>query len=440
LGIIYFYQKLEPLRLIILNLIKSERLKAIFNKWIVLPFFVSLAAQISTLPLTMHYFHKLSLISFFLNILVIPFIGFIVTLGFIFLSLSFLNTALAALLAAFMDALVQLLLNLVEGAANIPGAYFYIPRFSILSMLIYLSIVILIFNLTHKKLRRIFGIISLTLVIISLSISLFKPKPFNVIVLDVGQGDASLIATPMGKTILIDSGPGNKYLNVAQQAIYPVMNHLGTKHLDALFISHPHLDHMGGTFELLKYVSIDSAYLPPLSMRYKWNDSLKTVFTKNSIPWRNLNIGDKITIDYETRIYTLGPFPRFSKFRKASGHNLNNNSLILLVKHKDHSLLFPGDAEKEVERDLVIWGDILDSDLLKVGHHGSKTSSTENFLAEVSPDFSFISVGENNKFKHPSPLVLERLAKFNSRVFRTDKNSAVWFQLNNGKWRELDWR
>jgi len=257
--------------------------------------------------------------------------------------------------------------------------------------------------------------------------------------MDVGQGDASLIVTPQQKTILFDTGPGNKFSSSAKQAIFPVINHLGIKHLNALFISHPHLDHMGGTFDLLKYVTVDSVYIPPMVFNYKWYDSLKTIFSEKSIPCRILKIGDKVIIDNETRIYTLGPFPKFSKFRKPSGRNLNNNSLVLLVKHRKHTLFFPGDAEKEVERDLLIWGEILDSDLLKVGHHGSKTSSTENLLAQVTPDYSFISVGENNKFNHPSSIVVERLANF-SEVFRTDKNNAIWFQLNKGKWKKLNWK
>lgn len=440
LSIIYFYTKMEPFRQKVLGLVKSGKLRPRVNNWILMPFLVSLSAQIGTLPLTMHYFHKLSLISFFLNILIIPFIGLIVVMGFLFLAFAFISSVLAGLISNFLQWLIHVLTGTVEAAANLPAAFFYIPRFNLIAMLLYLSIVILIFNPGNKATRKIMAVVSTILLLFVFGTSLLQKPAFNLIIMDVGQGDAAAFFTPRGKAVIIDTGPASRKSSAARTAIYPVLNKFGTTHINALFISHPHLDHMGGTFDLLKYATIDSAYLPPMAISYKWNDSLLTAFSENSIPWRILKYGDRVIIDEETRIYILGPFPRFSNFKTVNGYNLNNNSLVLLVKHKNHSLLFPGDAEKEVEKQLLSWGDILDAELLKVEHHGSKTSSTAGFLSLVTPQLSFISVGYRNKFKHPSLQVVERLGQFGSRVFRTDENHALWFRLNGDKWKEVNWQ
>jgi len=196
---------------------------------------------------------------------------------------------------------------------------------------------------------------------------------------------------------------------------------------------------MGGTFDLLRYIHVDSTYVPPTGFSYKWNDSLMHALKKKAIPYRVLRLGDRVIIDKETRAYVLGPGPEFSNTKDPSGQNLNNNSLVLLIRFRDQSLLFPGDAEREAENSLIPWENFLKSDFLKVGHHGSKTSTTDPFFSLVHPRYASISVGEGNHFGHPSENVIRRLRNNGSKVFRTDKDRAIWFQIRNNKWKRVQW-
>jgi len=439
LSIIYFYEKLKWLRPKLLQPFKSHKIKFFVDKVILMPFLVSFSAQIGTLPLTMHYFHKLSLVAFLLNILVIPFIGIIVAMGFLFFLLAFLSPAFAAIYANFLELLINLLVNGIEAAANAPAAFLYIPHFSVLSILLYMTIIILVFNWKKESFRKVGITITALLTFILLVQSITQSRQLNLVIMDVGQGDAAFILTPQKKAILIDTGPSSRFTSSAQNAILPVLNNFNVSHISHLFISHPHLDHMGGTFGLLKYIEIDSAYIPPMQHPYKWNDSLLTAFADFSIPSRKLRFGDEVIIDDETRVYVLAPFPEFSNFTSNTGHNLNNNSLVLLIRHRENTLLFPGDAEREAEKNLVLWSRILKTDFLKIGHHGSKTSTSKDFLTLANPAYSSISVGEGNKFGHPSMMILDRLHLSGTEVFRTDKDKAIWFQLHDGEWKRIIW-
>lgn len=439
LSIIYFYEKLSVARNWLLNLIENKRIRTLVDKAILIPFLVSFSAQVGTLPLTMHYFHKLSVISFLLNIMVIPFIGLIVIMGFLFFFVILVNHAFAVLYSEFLEALIRLLINSVEAAAHSPAAFFYIPKFSLMGILLYGTLLFLLFNFRNRIFRKAAIALSLFLMLLMMTQTLVASRAFNLVIMDVGQGDSAFLLTPQKKSILIDTGPANQHTSAARNAILPVLNHFNTSTVNRLFISHPHLDHMGGTFDMLKYIDVDSAYLPYLTVSYKWNDSLMHVLDKKAIPYRVLHLGDKVVIDKETHVYVLGPDPRFSNITGTTGQDLNNISLVLLIKFREHTLLFPGDAERKAENFLVLWDSLLKTDFLKVGHHGSKTSTTDDFYSLVDPRYASISVGEGNRFGHPSASVIRRLTSGGTRVFRTDTEGAIWLQIRDGKWKQIDW-
>jgi len=423
----------------LLSHIQNERTRGIIRRWLVIPFLVSASAQLGTIPLTMYYFHLFSPISFFLNLIAIPYAGILVAGGFLFLGLSFLSQELAILSADLLSQLIDGLFKLVHFPLSIPGSYVMIPRFTPEGILIYASLLLLLVFWKQARWRNTFALTTILLGGFWISQTWLAEPTLNVMMLDVGQGDATLMTTPAGKVVVIDTGPANDYHNAADEALIPTMRYLGKRHIDYLFISHPHQDHCGGIFRLAEYATIDSCFLAPLPVAYPPYDSLCSFIQHHSLPFRYLHMGDEVRVDAATRIYVLGPPPHLTRFSDPTGDNINNNSLVLLVKHREATMLFPGDAEKEAEANLEMWGDLLKSQLLKVGHHGSNTSTTEDFLSLISPQIAMISVGAGNKFGHPDPEVIQRLRAYHVQVFRTDRQGALWFCWQRGKWKRVQW-
>lgn len=441
LSILYFYHRLSPLGAAFLNRFFREKHHHRLNKWLVTPFLVSLAAQIGTAPLVLYYFNIFSPVAFLLNLLVIPWVGLLTAGGFLFLALASFSETFAMLLGDLLTLFINALDIVVHFTAAIPGAYFYIPGLSIAGMLVYLFFVLALFHFHHTRLRFLYTTGFLLILGFILIQKTMTVKTLDLIAIDVGQGDALLLTTPAGKTIMIDTGPAGKDFNSADRAIIPLIQHLGLKKIDYLFLSHPHLDHIGGLFRLIDYARIDSVYLPTLfDMNYYWQDSLVTMLEASGIPRRFLSAGEIIPIDDATRVYTLGPFPVQSRLSEINGESINNNSLTFLLRHRTHSLLFTGDVETDAESYLLRWKTLLKSDILKVGHHGSETSTGEDFLAEVAPKFALISAGRNNRYGHPDHSVLQKLRGYDAHVLRTDLQGAIWLRLNREKWRVIDWR
>jgi competence protein ComEC len=248
------------------------------------------------------------------------------------------------------------------------------------------------------------------------------------------------VITPQGKQLLFDAGPASEKWDSGRDVIFPALQQIKRMHLNKVILSHAHADHLGGIFWLLNKVSIDSVYLPKLETSYFWQDSLLKKLQKSEIPFRFLLAGDILEIDKSSKIYILAPFPQFCKPLRPSGENINNSSIVSLFRTGSSTVIFTGDAEVTVEKELLRWGNLLDSDVLKLGHHGSITSSSKVFLKKVSPDIGLIPVGRKNRYDHPSDIVLSRLNSLNIRFFRTDRDGAVWLEMDDNRWRVKEWR
>ena len=239
--------------------------------------------------------------------------------------------------------------------------------------------------------------------------------------LDIGQGDASLIDFPNGEQMLVDCSEDARIL----EALGRVMNFYDNE-IDYLLITHPDSDHYGGCEEVLNRFKVKNIIYSGYQKTgdEAWNSFFEK-FTKNS----DLNY---IKIDHEqtmmissTSLHFLYPNhsleldSKIPNLNKKS--NVNNTSIVFELTYKDKEILFTGDMESDLENYLISnYGDILDTDILKVGHHGSSSGSGQNFLDIVTPEYSIISVGKNNKFGHPSLRVLKRLERVGTKILRTD--------------------
>lgn len=245
--------------------------------------------------------------------------------------------------------------------------------------------------------------------------------------LDVGQGDAAVLQTPGGKTILIDAGPvepWNEY-DAGRDVVVPFLEQQKIKKIDAAVMSHAHLDHLGGFAAVLEKYPVAVFYDPGLPHSTPEYQALLKLLLDKSVNYKIVRAGDALPLDPALEISVLGP-PRGT----PSGQ-LNDNSLVLRVRHGRAAFLFTGDIEKNGEGDLVEqFGKNLESRVLKAPHHGSKTSSTAGFLAAARPRLAVISCGAMNRYNHPSPVVLERYKKARVKIHRTDLQGPLQITSN----------
>ena len=249
-------------------------------------------------------------------------------------------------------------------------------------------------------------------------------KALHVDMLNVGQADATLIQYK-GKNMLIDTGDVDNRENLVKQ-----LKERNVKTLDIVVVTHPHGDHMGGMAALFKEFPIKQIYdngQPANTAMYR--SYLKNIKAKN-IPYKALKKGDTITLGDDVKFDVLSPGTPFTKENTpgvSTSGLTNDNSIVCKMIYGKFSVLFTGDAQKEVEDKLLqdYKGSALHADVLKVGHHGSKTSSSPAFIKAVSPKDATISCGVNNQYKFPHKPTLDTLKKYNVNVYRTDLNGVI---------------
>ncbi|MDP3792827.1 MAG: ComEC/Rec2 family competence protein [bacterium] len=249
------------------------------------------------------------------------------------------------------------------------------------------------------------------------SIASQKDGLLKVYFFDIGQGDAIFIETPSGQQILIDGGPDNKILQKLGEVI-PFYD----KDIDLVVVSHPHADHLAGLIEVLNRYEVKNmveAKENYVSSEFKaWQEAVNSENTIEieAISGKEIDLGNGVTLTI------LHPFKSVVGTETKTPHD---DGVVAILKYKSFELLLTGDMEAKVERRLIMEGYDLDSDVLKVGHHGSKTSTTEEFLSAVNPEMAVIQVGADNRYGHPTSEVLERLENYGIKVYRNDVDGDI---------------
>ncbi len=236
--------------------------------------------------------------------------------------------------------------------------------------------------------------------------------------LDVGQGDAIYIEAPNGNQILIDSG-ANKAILQELAKVMPFYD----RSIDLVIATHPDLDHIGGFPEVFKRFKIGRFIESGVSCNTSVCEELDLVITRDGISRGLARRGMKINLD--KNIYLLILFPD----RDVSKVDSNDGSIVAKLVYGNNSFLLTGDSPQKIEQYLVsLDSKEIDADVLKVGHHGSKNSTSENFLGYVSPDYAVISAGKGNNYGHPHQEVLDLLKRFEIQILRTDELGAIRFK------------
>lgn len=360
---------------------------------------ISILSTLSSLPIIINMSYEINILGFINNLFFIPYVTYIV------FPLSIIVVFISKL-SFILNFLIIIMEYISKVSSNILNVKLIFPKMSLFLIIIYYVLLILIVK--KINLKKIF--------IIYLSFLYFRcnfDKNNYVYFIDVGQGDSALIVTKNNKSILIDTGGkvGSNY-SLMKSNVIPFFKSIGIRKLDYLFITHGDYDHAGYGIDLVNNFNVKNRF----TNKGKYNSLEKKLNIKS---FNN----SYIKID-NVEIYSLN-----SKLY----NNENSDSLVLLVIIDNYKLLFMGDASINTEKDIMNNYDIGDVFILKVGHHGSKTSSSEEFINSVNPKYSIISVGKNNKFGHPNKEVLDTLN--DSKIYRTDQDGSIMFKIKKDKLR-----
>ncbi len=241
----------------------------------------------------------------------------------------------------------------------------------------------------------------------------FADAKLRVYFFDVGQADAILITLPNGAAVAVDAGERE-----TQEALLQKILDAGVSKLDALVMTHPHDDHIGGMDFLIQNLPVAKIYMTEAVSTTRTFETLLETIAEKKIRVVKAAAGGSIDLDPEVGIDILSP-------DSVSDGDMNENSVILRVRYGKTVFLLTGDAGSAAEKDLLQSSADWKADVLKVGHHGSNSSSTNDFLAAVRPAYAVISVGKDNDYGHPSATVLKRLEQAGASVLRTDRDGTV---------------
>ena len=231
--------------------------------------------------------------------------------------------------------------------------------------------------------------------------------------IDVGQGDSTFIELPDGKTVLIDAGE-SEY----GQVVASYIEKLKYSKIDYLIATHPHNDHIGGLTYIVNSFDIGAIYMPDVTNNTSTYINLLKAIEAKKKKVRVASIGKNIILEDELCLKVLAPSGK-------EYEDLNNYSVVLKLTFKEKSFLFMADAQYDSEMDILNSGLDISADVLRVGHHGSTSSTNYNFLKKVSPKIAIISVGLNNDYGHPKEKILNKLKDLNVKIYRTDLNGNI---------------
>jgi competence protein ComEC len=364
---------------------------------------LTLAATLGTAPLVAYHFHYMSLISPLANLIASPLIGAVLVAFSLISSFSFLLTG-HFVLKPLVSLSADLSIWVVKLMASVPFADIKIPAFPPVLFIVFYAGCLLYLVSGRRKSVLFVPVIPFA---VYAAFTFFESDRLSVTFLDVGQGDSAVVRLPDKKTIVIDTGRTGR-----ETASF--LKYSGKREIDALVLTHSDSDHSGGMEEVMDRVRVKEL----------WDNGL-IVYPEgrcHADRRRALERGDVMeAVNY--RITVLHPYKGFYTSGGSGDREINNTSLVLKVAGRKTSFLMTGDIEDEAEADISHVGEWLRSDVIKMPHHGSRTSANDEFLAEVSPSVAVISVGKDNTYGHPSGEVLEKLA--GKRILRTDRDGAV---------------
>ncbi|SDN44123.1 DNA internalization-related competence protein ComEC/Rec2 [Alkalicoccus daliensis] len=399
---------------------------------------VTFTAQLASLPLILFYFYEISFLTLIANTFFIPFVTFIMLpSAFVFMILFQIHPASAE----FIEKTVQFFLipahALLEWMDSFSGHMINTGAVHPLAAVVLAAAAAVLFLCWEIRKYRYSAAVFLVFCLLGTATSLKLDKYGYVHFLDVGQGDTTIIEMPYKQNIyMIDTGGEVRFtegeLEVSdngpgKRTILPFLKGKGITEINIVVITHGHADHMGELCYLTDHITIGQVLLPINISQSDFLQEQLSCLENNRVPVKYVQEGDR-WIDGENIFQVIHPHPDLI-------YSENDQSVVINAEIEGVKFLFTGDIEEEAEKDIVKQGGNLAADILKVAHHGSATSSYEEFLAEAAPEAAIIQVGENNRYGHPSAEVLHALESV--QVYRTDLHGTISVKVLEGKWEVL---
>ncbi|CAN0526541.1 unnamed protein product, partial [Laminaria digitata] len=374
-----------------------------------------------------YHFGFISLAGILLNIVALPLTAAALGAGLLMVLSASFSSSLGAVLGNTTESLIALLIAIAEYGSStlsfmqIETGEINLPTFI---CLVFIATILAVYQLPKYRWKYVAVFVSIIMLFNAKEISTSKTA-LSVVFFDVGHGDASLIHFPNGSTLLIDTGNKNQFTNQAKQVILPYLHRKGISTLDALVITHPHLDHMGGLETLLASVSVKKLIGGDTATVEKFNQITASLSRAPNI--RQVSAGDTLALDASVRIRILSPPPSL-----ALEHNPNERSVVLQIQYGHTTFLFLGDAESLAEQSIhTNFPVFLHSDVVKVAHHGSRTSSSDaliNAATKHNNVLALISVGASSSYGLPDEEIIDRWITNNAEVHVTAESGALWIK------------
>ncbi|MCB0283870.1 MAG: DNA internalization-related competence protein ComEC/Rec2 [Calditrichaeota bacterium] len=435
-GLLYGGERLNRL---IPSFHANSRFKKFFNIYLRTAFIASFCAVLATLPLTWYYYGVIQIGALIANVIVIPAIGVILFLSVFFILISFFKILPVLGVAMVLDFIIQKLTLFIGLFARVPFIQLSAGMPNFFELLLVSIIIFFLFTINKAKSRQI---ILITVLFLTTYTFIIHPDQnrLRLTFINVGQGDACLIEFPNGKSALVDGGDKNFSFDAGERYLQPVLKNLGITKINYLIGTHPHSDHIGGFEYILQNFAVDTLALNGLEASSGLFKRIINLAQNKDVFKKIVRKGQVLIPDPTIRLYVLHPDGPDTEEETDSGKEINNSSIMLKLVYGNTSVLLNGDAETEAENQILKYGSFLDCDIMKVGHHGSVTSSSEMFLDLARPEIAIVSVGHKNKFKHPGLKTLQKFASRNIKLLRTDLSGALVFESDGEKIKRVDWR
>lgn len=385
---------------------------------------VSIYANIIIIPIMMYHFNTVSFTFIISNIMASPILGIIVITGFLFIIASITVKPLTRLIAIFIKPILSILIKISQICSKLPFSNILVVTPYMFNVISYYAIILYCIKSKKNNKCKIIICLLIVLILINFIIYIF-PQKLRIFFIDVGQGDSTLIITPDKKTVLVDGG-GSDSFDVGEKVLLPYLLDRRILKVDYVLISHFDTDHCGGILTIMEKVKVKNIIISEQAEHSENYERFKKLMINKKIRLIEVKKGDKIKIGRYSEFKILFPTSRL-----LSENPLNNNSIVAQFNYNNFKMLFTGDIEKLAEQQILKTEKAeIRADILKVAHHGSKTSSIPEFIKAVRPKIALIGVGKNNTFGHPNQQTIKNLENIKCRIYRTDLQGEIIIKID----------